>query len=279
MLFGNDERTFVMWYEFKNNYNDVTEGTTYFIVIPYTTLVYIIMNIETSSRTESRKRNRQPNFDLNSSIQHALPKVRRKESPNIRMSNPQNTSRSQIIDMSHTINSGAQAQNMNNSHSNVIGNTIPVENITPEVRDLVADEALVVQRSLEDKIKKMVQDEMSSMRKSVEVLTKAVSDLSKITSQNQQAIIANPNTSNPSTSDNSTDLNDRLNHRLVSDQCSENNTLNSGNAAYPGQRVQLSVSGAAREWYCLFTRTHSVIDWPGLRHALQSQYQTTRSNF
>ncbi|KAI8115105.1 hypothetical protein CVS40_12643 [Lucilia cuprina] len=38
---------------------------------------------------------------------------------------------------------------------------------------------MIVQRSLEDKVRKWSQDEMAGIRKSLEVLTKSVGDLSK----------------------------------------------------------------------------------------------------
>lgn len=42
---------------------------------------------------------------------------------------------------------------------------------------------------------------------------------------------------------------------------------------------RLLVVGQAHEWFWLYTKTHVIHDWPGLRHALESQYQTVRSNF
>lgn len=49
----------------------------------------------------------------------------------------------------------------------------------PEVRDLVADEALSVQRSLQEQIKVMVQGEMKDIRKSIDDLMQVVKDLSQ----------------------------------------------------------------------------------------------------
>ncbi|KNC22074.1 hypothetical protein FF38_14031 [Lucilia cuprina] len=63
-----------------------------------------------------------------------------------------------------------------------------------DVMELVADEALVVQRSLEDKVRKMVQDEMAEVRKTIGDLAKAV-NLAKGTNAGTPAAIGN-NTGN-----------------------------------------------------------------------------------
>ena len=39
------------------------------------------------------------------------------------------------------------------------------------------------------------------------------------------------------------------------------------------------MSHDAKEWYWLFIKTHSNVDWPKLRNALEKQYQTVTSNF
>ncbi|KAI8115899.1 hypothetical protein CVS40_11952 [Lucilia cuprina] len=41
----------------------------------------------------------------------------------------------------------------------------------------------------------------------------------------------------------------------------------------------LLLSGPAKDWYWLFVQTHFGVKWPGLKQALLSQYQTSRSNF
>lgn len=191
------------------------------------------MNIETRSKALNRKRNRQPQFDLNRTIPHELPKVRRTQFPERRMSNPPETSRNQFIDLSHSINAGNQASNTN--MANVVPNSLG-ENITPEVREMVADEALVVQRSLEDKVRKMVQDEMGDIRKSLAELTKCVLDLSKSNSQNQNAIVSNPNVSVPSSSSGTSQTGDRKNFRLASESLN-GNMNNVGNVMLPLPRM------------------------------------------
>lgn len=42
---------------------------------------------------------------------------------------------------------------------------------------------------------------------------------------------------------------------------------------------RLLVVGQAHEWFWLYTKNHIIHDWPELRHALESQYKTIRSNF
>ncbi|KAI8130346.1 hypothetical protein CVS40_0582 [Lucilia cuprina] len=161
------------------------------------------MNVETRSQFKNRKRDRQPLFDLNRTIPHELPKVRRTDNQMRRMSNPPEPNRPQFIDMSQTINTNTQPVNMNPSSSSGAGNNVVEENITPEVRDMVADEAMVVQRSLEDKVRKMVHDEMAEVRKSIADLTKCVADLSRMTVQNQSANFSNQTVSNTAGSNSS----------------------------------------------------------------------------
>lgn len=280
------------------------------------------MNIETRSKALNRKRNRQPQFDLNRTTPHELPKVRRNENFNRRMSNPPESNRPHsgtFVDLSGTINTGANSSNDNSNRVSVTANG-PRETISPNVREMVVDEALSVQRSLEDKVKQMVQEEMSDVRKSLAELTKCVMEMSKNTSRNINTVVPNQPNSEPSTSE----------------TASSSLPLNIGNVVLPFSRpgetgtnphyvdpvrirvdklgivfdgnpdhlsiddfifrlehlqmhyqmpwsevirdFHLLVSGCAREWYWLYVRTHRVVDWPGLRHALLNQYQISRSN-
>ncbi|KAI8126620.1 hypothetical protein CVS40_3406 [Lucilia cuprina] len=195
------------------------------------------MNIETMSQYKNRKRARQPQFDLNRSIPHVLPKVPRINKQLQKMSNSEgNLNRQQFVDLSGTISTRTQSLGGIPIQGNTVPQpnnlTTPSENITPEVREMVADEALVVQRSLEDKVRKMVQEEMTDIRKSLAELTKCVGDLSKSTAQNHSIRVVQ-NTSEPSTSDRTSQLDGRLNPRPVSDNSSENNHFNLGNVAIP----------------------------------------------
>ncbi|KAI8118546.1 hypothetical protein CVS40_9832 [Lucilia cuprina] len=97
----------------------------------------------------------------------------------------------QIRDLSNTIisNRASTSTNlptetglpMNSANSSAIS-----EEITPEVRDLVVDEALSVQKTLQEQIRSMVQGEMQEVRKSIGDLMKVVGDLSKIAARNNQ---------------------------------------------------------------------------------------------
>ena len=282
------------------------------------------MNIETRSKALNRKRNRQPQFDLNRTIPHELPKVRRTQFQDRRMSNPSESNIPHFVDLSGTINTSAQNPNVNESNNNNSRLNLTAngsrENISPNVREMVVDEALIVQRSLEDKVRQMVQGEMSDIKKSIADLTKCVMELSKNTPHNLNTVVPNQQTSDP----------------LTSETASSSIPLNIGNVVLPFPRpgetgtnphyvdplrirvdklgvvfdgnpdhlsiddfifrlehlqmhylmpwsevirdFHLLVTGCAREWYWLYVRTHRVVDWPGLRHALLNQYQIARSN-
>ncbi|KAI8116055.1 hypothetical protein CVS40_11807 [Lucilia cuprina] len=89
-----------------------------------------------------------------------------------------NNNDSNFIDMSSTINVAGTARNVSGQSQGVeeeaTGNTVGID---PVMRELVVDETLSVQRALEDRMKKMIQDEMKDIRKVVGELSSAVKDL------------------------------------------------------------------------------------------------------
>ncbi|KAI8119245.1 Transposon Tf2-6 polyprotein [Lucilia cuprina] len=147
---------------------------------------YIRQSEIESSNIESnnRKRNRNPDFDLNRSTIHTEPKQRKTYNMNT-SGNPNSNGGtvSQITDLSGTIIAGAPGEAVvSNPAINVEGND---EGLAPGVRNLVVDEAMMVQRSLEDKVRKMVQDEMVDIKKNIGDLAKAVENLSRVVALNQ----------------------------------------------------------------------------------------------
>lgn len=154
----------------------------------------------------NRKRNRLPEFDLNRSTIHTDPKLRKYQKPEeSRMAN-QNANLdvgSQFIDLSATIRGNAQGSNLPHNQPQEVrvqGNlnqaNISSENMDQSVREIVADEALVVQRTLEDKVRRMVQAEMAEIKKTVGDLAKVVQNLSRVTSANNQSSVTNNSNNN-----------------------------------------------------------------------------------
>lgn len=146
-------------------------------------------NNRSTKQTYNRKRGRQPEFDANRSIVHTKSKQRKIKQPKMAQNTGNPDIGPQFIDLARTIMQGNQNTN----------NTIPPvnpgfqfpppntgahdEEITPAVRGLVVDEVVVVQRSLEEKVKKMVQDEMGEVRRTIERLTSVVQGLAATNDQ------------------------------------------------------------------------------------------------
>lgn len=146
------------------------------------------MNRATRSQS-NRKRERQSEVDKNTSISYRVPQKQRKLSYS-KMSN-NNMNVPNIIDMSESIN--AQSQQPTTSRAANADNVIEQRNVSnaavgidPEVREMVVDETLNVQRALENRMKKMIQDEMADIKKVVSNLSTAVRELANIRSQDNE---------------------------------------------------------------------------------------------
>ncbi|KAI8117716.1 hypothetical protein CVS40_10489 [Lucilia cuprina] len=110
--------------------------------------------------------------------------------------NNSNANEGQIRDLSNTIiaNRPSTSTNLpteNVVHLNSANSSAVSEEITPEVRDLVVDEALSVQKTLQEQVRNMVQCEMRDIRKSLGDLMKIVGDLSKNTARSNQITTTN----------------------------------------------------------------------------------------
>lgn len=82
-------------------------------------------------------------------------------------------------DLSGTINVRGTQGNVVVENSNPGPSTSSQNiNMDPDVRELVVNETLSVQRVLEERLKKMVQDEMGEIKKSMGTLTNMVKEMS-----------------------------------------------------------------------------------------------------
>lgn len=158
------------------------------------------INRKSLENQKNRKRVRLPEFDLNRSSIHTEPKQRRVYRVgkyNMENMNSGESLGSQFVDLSGTINNVNRDNSTSNqaSGSGFRASSLPTndttENLGPGVREIVADEALVVQRSLEDKIRRMVQDEMSDIKKTIGDLAKAVQGLTRSASTDTNNVAAN----------------------------------------------------------------------------------------
>ena len=161
------------------------------------------MNQINTVQTRNRNRSIQQT-NLNNSVDFQ-PKQRRYNSKGKMASENSN-----IRDLSGTINVRTTTGNATLENSNPGPSTNSQNiNIDPEVRELVLDETVSVQRALEERLKKMVQDEMSEIRKSMGTLTNMVKEMSVRTRSldsvdSRQQIFPNTNVNPPTinTSDN-----------------------------------------------------------------------------
>lgn len=174
-------------------------------------------NNRLTTQSRNRKRSRQPEFDLNRSSIHTIPKQRKIYKPK-KSKMAQNASNpgigSQFIDLANSIMQGNQAANTSNPTINP-NFQFPAphvqqndEGITPGVRELVTDEVLVVQRSLEEKVRKMVQDEMAEVRNTIGTLTEAIQRLA--TASAPQSAIHNTLNNNENPNGNNNNINNNV---------------------------------------------------------------------
>lgn len=308
------------------------------------------------SKLKSRKRYRNTDFDISRSI--APRKAKQGKFFNMASTSREQNMTQQITDLSGTIIRGTREHNTELNSGNVIG---PGENngmeLDAEVRDLVADEALIVQRSLESKVRKMVQEEIIDIKKTIGGLAQNVQNLSQIVARNQTANNSNGDilgenvtlerdnsamrrkNQNNIFQANAAGLNSYRTERPFSraqntaynfnpdvsypSNCSarNENTMRPGvtdgfdfrhiridklgiifdnksisvndfifrlehlkvHYNIPEREVvrdfHLILSDSVKDWYWSFIETHGVTEWPVLRLALMSQYQTPRSNF
>lgn len=152
------------------------------------------MNIET--RSIARKRAWQTDFDLNQSSSPTVPRQGKyRKQHNIMANNDnRNPNQCEFMDLSGTINTGSRGQGPTTSNqvqnstssSGRVNNSSRNENLDPSVRDLVSGEVLIIQKTLEDKVKKMVRDEIIDLKKMMGNLTATVQELAKNNSNNIQ---------------------------------------------------------------------------------------------
>lgn len=140
-------------------------------------------------RVQTRNRKRKVDFDTSRNLIPMSPKQIRKNSNSKNMNNQE----SQIKDLSATIMSNRPSSSKNipmetGVRATSANSSIVSEEITPEVRDLVVDEALSVQKSLQDQVRNMVQVEIRDIKKSIENLMGVVENLSQLTTQNNKKL-------------------------------------------------------------------------------------------
>lgn len=156
---------------------------------------------------KTKKRDRPEEFDLNRTNYTSGRKLQKltKMADKEHAGGNSNMNAFEFIDLADSIMRRDQAS-INLSNSNAASINDGQEPIAPDVRGLVQDEALSVQRSLEDKIKSMVHKEMTDVRHTMELLARTVKDLSDMV-RSQPAVSGNISTSAPNPTNIQTQLN------------------------------------------------------------------------
>lgn len=132
----------------------------------------MIYNTRNSKRN---KRGRPENFDLNRSTYFPEQSKQRRIGSDEMANEDRNMSALQFIDLADTIMRRDQNTNHVPTVSDNLNNNGPT---TSDLHGLVQDEAASVQKSLEDKVKKMVETEISDVKKMIDSLSKGMRELS-----------------------------------------------------------------------------------------------------
>lgn len=322
------------------------------------------MNVVTRSKTGNSKR-KSTDLEVNSSMIYSRKKQRKYyRKKDIMEGNSRNSNQGQIHDLSGTINVTNEERGA--SFMPRPNNTVPDgqgahggvdDDVGPDVRELVVSETQSIQRNLEGQVRRLVNDEMVDVRKTLGDLTLMVKELSKTRKDGSDSSAPNnfpsrgqdvSSVNNPSMNlqdiqvGNSNCLpngragmnpyvmpfpadrpmtqhvqNDEMRRSCSRESGSSNADGNNGQIRiridkfgllFNGNTSQMSIddfvfrleclqaqydipwsevvrdfrvllSGTAYEWYWLNTKSRTFTDWPSLRHALFSQYQTVRSTF
>uniref|UniRef100_A0A1I8NKY6 Retrotransposon gag domain-containing protein n=1 Tax=Musca domestica TaxID=7370 RepID=A0A1I8NKY6_MUSDO len=135
----------------------------------------MIYNTRNSKRN---KRGRPENFDLNRSTYFPEQSKQRRIGSDEMANEDRNMSALQFIDLADTIMRRDQNTNHVPTVSDNVNNNGLIGPTTSDLHGLVQDEAASVQKSLEDKVKKMVETEISDVKRMVDSLSKGMRELS-----------------------------------------------------------------------------------------------------